>query len=141
MEFQGKITNAKFRSGRNELSGKEWQACDYYVVETGQKYNSEVSFTMFNDLMLNYALHEGAVGTFDIQIYNEQRNGFNNLRVRLNGFKGIDNGQEKCVGVYAAASATNTAGVGTEASADKSNEPFNPNSSDIQAKEEDKLPF
>ena len=102
MKIRGKITSAKYRNGVKQNSGEPWECVDYYLVEADvQSHRSEFPFTLFNQKMRDYALHIGAEGEFDIQVTNEVRNGYNNIRVFVNGFVGIDNGAEKKLGSYA----------------------------------------
>lgn len=102
MEITGKITSAKYRSGIKQNSGDKWECVDYYLVEVNaQGHRSEFPFTLFNQKMRDYALHIDAEGKFDVQVTNEVRNGYNNIRVFVNGFQGMDNGAEKCLGSYA----------------------------------------
>ena len=102
MEITGKITSAKYRSGTKQNSGDKWECVDYYLVEVNaQGHRSEFPFTLFNQKMRDYALHIDAEGKFDVQVTNEVRNGYNNIRVIVNGFVGMDNGAEKCLGSYA----------------------------------------
>ena len=51
--------------------------------------------------MRDYSLHVGAEGEFDVQVTNEVRNGYNNVKVYVNGFLGTDNGIQKKLGSYA----------------------------------------
>lgn len=102
MKIRGKITSAKYRNGVKQNSGEPWECVDYYLVEADvQSHRSEFPFTLFNAKMREYALHIGAEGKFDIQVTNEVRNGYNNIRVFVNGFVGTDNGAEKKLGSYA----------------------------------------
>lgn len=102
MKITGKITSAKYRNGVKQNSGDKWECVDYYLVEqNAQSHRSEFPFSLFNEKMRTYALHEGAEGEFDVQVTNEVRNGYNNIRVFVNGFKGIDQGKEKALGSYA----------------------------------------
>ena len=102
MKIRGKITSAKYRNGVKQNSGEPWECVDYYLVESDVQYHrSEFPFTLFNQKMREYALHIGAEGEFDIQITNEVRNGYNNIRVFVNGFKGKDGDVEKVLGSYA----------------------------------------
>ena len=102
MEITGKITSAKYRSGTKQNSGDKWECVDYYLVEVNaQGHRSEFPFTLFNQKMRDYALHIDAEGKFDVQVTNEVRNGYNNIRVFVNGFKGLDQGKEKVLGSYA----------------------------------------
>lgn len=102
MKIIGKITSAKYRNGIKQNSGDKWECVDYYLVEqNAQSHRSEFPFSLFNEKMRTYALHEGAEGEFDVQVTNEVRNGYNNIRVFVNGFKGIDQGKEKVLGSYA----------------------------------------
>lgn len=102
MKIKGKITNAKYRNGVKQNSGEPWECVDYYLVEVdAQQHRSEFPFTLFNAKMREYALHIGAEGEFDVQVTNEVRNGYNNIRVFVNGFVGTDNGEEKKLGSYA----------------------------------------
>ena len=102
MEITGKITSAKYRSGTKQNSGDKWECVDYYLVEVNaQGHRSEFPFTLFNQKMRDYALHIDAEGKFDVQVTNEVRNGYNNIRVFVNGFQGMDDGAEKCLGSYA----------------------------------------
>ena len=102
MEIKGKITSAKYRNGTKQNSGDKWECVDYYLVEANaQNHRSEFPFTLFNEKMRSWALHVDAEGEFDVQVTNEVRNGYNNIRVFVNGFKGIDQGKEKVLGSYA----------------------------------------
>ena len=102
MKIIGKITSAKYRNGVKQNSGDKWECVDYYLVEqNAQSHRSEFPFSLFNEKMRTYALHDGAEGEFDVQVTNEVRNGYNNIRVFVNGFKGIDQGKEKVLGSYA----------------------------------------
>lgn len=102
MKIRGKITSAKYRDGQKQNSGEHWECVDYYLVESDVQYHrSEFPFTLFNQKMREYALHIGAEGEFDVQVANEVRNGYNNIRVFINGFMGTDNGEEKKLGSYA----------------------------------------
>lgn len=102
MKVKGKITSAKYRNGVKQNSGEPWECVDYYLVESDvQSHRSEFPFTLFNAKMRDYALHLGAEGEFDIQVTNEVRNGYNNIRVFVIGFKGKDGDVEKVLGSYA----------------------------------------
>ena len=102
MKIRGKITSAKYRNGVKQNSGEPWECVDYYLVEADvQSHRSEFPFTLFNQKLREYALHIGAEGEFDIQVTNEVRNGYNNIRVFVNGFKGKDGDVEKVLGSYA----------------------------------------
>lgn len=102
MKIIGKITSAKYQKGVKQNSREEWERVDYYLVEqNAQSHRSEFPFSLFNEKMRTYALHEDAEGEFDVQVKNEVRNGYNNIRVFVNGFKGIDQGTEKVLGSYA----------------------------------------
>ena len=102
MKIIGKITSAKYRNGIKQNSGDKWECVDYYLVEqNAQSHRSEFPFSLFNEKMRTYALHDGAEGEFDVQVTNEVRNGYNNIRVFVNGFKGTDQGKEKVLGSYA----------------------------------------
>ena len=102
MKIIGKITSAKYRNGVKQNSGDKWECVDYYLVEqNAQSHRSEFPFSLFNEKMRTYALHDGAEGEFDVQVTNEVRNGYNNIRVFVNGFKGLDQGKEKVLGSYA----------------------------------------
>lgn len=102
MKIAGKITSAKYRNGVKQNSGDKWECVDYYLVEqNAMNHRSEFPFSLFNEKMRTYALHEGAEGEFDVQVTNEVRNGYNNIRVFVNGFKGLDQGKEKVLGSYA----------------------------------------
>ena len=102
MKIIGKITSAKYRNGIKQNSGDKWECVDYYLVEqNAMNHRSEFPFSLFNEKMRTYALHEGAEGEFDVQVKNEVRNGYNNIRVFVNGFKGIDQGKAKVLGSYA----------------------------------------
>ena len=102
MKIIGKITSAKYRNGVKQNSGDKWECVDYYLVEqNAMNHRSEFPFSLFNEKMRTYALHEDAEGEFDVQVKNEVRNGYNNIRVFVNGFKGIDQGKEKVLGSYA----------------------------------------
>lgn len=110
MKIIGKITSAKYRNGVKQNSGDKWECVDYYLVEqNAQSHRSEFPFSLFNEKMRTYALHEGAEGEFDVQVTNEVRNGYNNIRVFVNGFKGIDQGKEKVLGSYAETNQPNSA--------------------------------
>ena len=112
MKITGKITSAKYRNGVKQNSGDKWECVDYYLVETNtQNRRSEFPFTLFNEKMRSWALHVEAEGEFDVQVTNEVRNGYNNIRVFVNGFKGIDQGKEKVLGSYAE---TNQPNAGTQ---------------------------
>ena len=102
MKITGKITSAKYRNGVKQNSGDKWECVDYYLVEANtQNHRSEFPFTLFNEKMRSWALHVEAEGEFDVQVTNEVRNGYNNIRVFVNGFKGTDQGKEKVLGSYA----------------------------------------
>ena len=102
MKITGKITSARYRNGVKQNSGDKWECVDYYLVEANtQNHRSEFPFTLFNEKMRSWALHVEAEGEFDVQVTNEVRNGYNNIRVFVNGFKGIDQGKEKVLGSYA----------------------------------------
>lgn len=102
MKVKGRITSAKYRNGVKQNSGEPWECVDYYLVEADvQSHRSEFPFTLFNQKMRDYALHIGAEGEFDIQVTNEVRNGYNNIRVFVIGFKGNDGDVEKVLGSYA----------------------------------------
>lgn len=102
MKIRGKITSAKYRNGVKQNSGEPWECVDYYLVEADvQSHRSEFPFTLFNQKLREYALHIGAEGEFDIQVTNEVRNGYNNIRVFVNGFKGKDGDVERVLGSYA----------------------------------------
>ena len=106
MEIKGKITSAKYRNGTKQNSGDKWECVDYYLVESNaQNHRSEFPFTLFNDKMRSWALHVDAEGEFDVQVTNEVRNGYNNIRVFVNGFEGMDQGVKKVLGSYAQNSA------------------------------------
>lgn len=110
MKITGKITSAKYREGTKQNSGDHWECVDYYLVESNaQNHRSEFPFSLFNDKMRTYALHIDAEGEFDVQVTNEVRNGYNNIRVFVNGFKGVDQGVEKVLGSYAETNQPNTA--------------------------------
>lgn len=145
MKIIGKITSAKYRNGIKQNSGDKWECVDYYLVEqNAQSHRSEFPFTLFNEKMRTYALHEGAEGEFDVQVTNEVRNGYNNIRVFVNGFKGLDQGKEKVLGSYAepnsaqanAAQQPNTAAQGQAAA------PFDPSNGGFgESGKEEPLPF
>ena len=145
MKIRGKITSAKYRNGVKQNSGEPWECVDYYLVEADvQSHRSEFPFTLFNQKMRDYALHLGAEGEFDIQVTNEVRNGYNNIRVFVNGFMGSDGDVEKKLGSYAEpnsaqqpnmAQQTNTAQQSNTAAFDPTNGGFG-----ASAKEEP-LPF
>ena len=102
MKIKGRITNAKYRKGTKQNSGEPWECVDYYLVEVdAQSHRSEFPFSIFNAKMREWQLHLNAEGEFDVQVTNEVRNGYNNIRVYVNGFAGVDNGQEKRLGSYA----------------------------------------
>ena len=102
MKITGKITSAKYRNGIKQNSGDKWECVDYYLVEANaQNHRSEFPFTIFNAKMREWQLHVDAEGEFDVQVTNEVRNGYNNIRVFVNGFKGVDQGVEKVLGSYA----------------------------------------
>ena len=138
MEITGKITSAKYRSGIKQNSGDKWECVDYYLVEVNaQGHRSEFPFTLFNQKMRDYALHIDAEGKFDVQVTNEVRNGYNNIRVFVNGFKGMDQGKEKTVGSYAE---PNTAQAQQPYTA--AQETFDPSNGGFgQSAKEDSLPF
>lgn len=102
MKITGRITSAKYRNGTKQNSGEPWECVDYYLVESNQpKHRSEFPFTIFNAKMREWQLHIGAEGEFDVQVTNEVRNGYNNIRVYVNGFLGVDGGVQKKLGSYA----------------------------------------
>ena len=102
MKVNGKITSAKYRNGTKPNSGDSWECVDYYLVEVNaQVHRSEFPFTLWNAKMRDYSLHVGAEGEFDVQVTNEVRNGYNNVKVHVNGFLGNDNGVQKTLGSYA----------------------------------------
>ena len=102
MKITGKITSAKYRNGIKQNSGDKWECVDYYLVESNaQNHRSEFPFTLFNEKMRSWALHVDAGGEFDVQVTNEVRNGYNNIRVFVNGFEGMDQGVKKVLGSYA----------------------------------------
>ena len=102
MKIIGKITSAKYQKGVKQNSREEWERVDYYLVEQNAiDHRSEFPFSLFNEKMRTYALHEDAEGEFDVQVKNEVRNGYNNIRVFVNGFRGTDQGKEKVLGSYA----------------------------------------
>lgn len=102
MKVNGKITSAKYRNGTKPNSGDSWECVDYYLVEVNaQVHRSEFPFTLWNAKMRDYSLHVGAEGEFDVQVTNEVRNGYNNVKVYVNGFLGDDNGVQKRLGSYA----------------------------------------
>lgn len=102
MKVNGKITSAKYRNGTKPNSGDNWECVDYYLVEVNaQVHRSEFPFTLWNAKMRDYSLHVGAEGEFDVQVTNEVRNGYNNVKVYVNGFLGNDNGVQKKLGSYA----------------------------------------
>ena len=151
MEITGKITSAKYRSGIKQNSGDKWECVDYYLVEVNaQGHRSEFPFTLFNQKMRDYALHIDAEGKFDVQVTNEVRNGYNNIRVFVNGFQGMDQGKEKVLGSYAepnsaqqgaSAQQPNTA-AGTGAQPNTAADAFDPTNDGFGASgNEEPLPF
>ena len=145
MKITGKITSAKYRNGTKQNSGEPWECVDYYLVESNViNHRSEFPFTLFNAKMREYALHIGAEGEFDIQVTNEVRNGYNNIRVFVSGFKGVDNGQEKVLGSFAEPNSAQQnmaqqANAGTQANAAA---PFDPTNGGFgQSGKEEDLPF
>ena len=147
MEIKGKITSAKYRSGTKQNSGDKWECVDYYLVEANaQNHRSEFPFTLFNDKMRSWALHVDAEGEFDVQVTNEVRNGYNNIRVFVNGFKGTDQGKEKGLGSYAepnqqAGAQPNTAANGGQPNT-AAQEAFDPSNGGFgQSAKEEPLPF
>lgn len=153
MKIKGRITNAKYRNGVKQNSGEPWECVDYYLVEVdAQQHRSEFPFTLFNAKMREYALHIGAEGEFDVQVTNEVRNGYNNIRVFVNGFQGMDNGEEKKLGSYASdgEGAPNSAqqpktvvnGGQTNTAQQPNTAAFDPTNGGFGASaQEDKLPF
>ena len=144
MKIQGKITSAKYRSGTKQNSGDKWECVDYYLVEVNvDRHRSEFPFTLWNDKMKDYALHIGAEGEFDVQVTNEVRNGYNNVKVFVNGFTGTDNGMEKTVGSYASeGQQPNSAANGAQPNVAAQTGAFDPPNGEFGAsgKQED-LPF
>lgn len=142
MKIIGKITSAKYRNGVKQNSREAWECVDYYLVEqNAQSHRSEFPFTLFNGKMRTYALHEGAEGEFDVQVTNEVWNGYNNIRVFVNGFKGIDRGKEKVLGSYAE---PNSAQVQqpTTAAQGQAAAPFDPSNGGFgESGKEEPLPF
>ena len=148
MKITGKITSAKYRNGVKQNSGDKWECVDYYLVETNtQNHRSEFPFTLFNEKMRSWALHVEAEGEFDVQVTNEVRNGYNNIRVFVNGFKGIDQGKEKVLGSYAetnlqAGAQPNTAANGGQPNTAANTEAFDPSNGGFgQSAKEEPLPF
>ena len=144
MKITGKITSAKYRNGIKQNSGDKWECVDYYLVEANtQNHRSEFPFTLFNEKMRSWALHVEAEGEFDVQVTNEVRNGYNNIRVFVNGFRGTDQGKEKVLGSYAE---PNSAKQG-QAQAQQPNtaantEAFDPSNGGFgQSAKEEPLPF
>lgn len=142
MKIQGKITSAKYRNGTKQNSGDKWECVDYYLVESNaQNHRSEFPFTIFNAKMREWQLHVDAEGEFDVQVTNEVRNGYNNIRVFVNGFKGVDQGVEKVLGSYAEPNSAqvqqpNTAAQGQAAP------PFDPSNGGFgESGKEEPLPF
>lgn len=142
MKIKGKITNAKYRNGVKQNSGEPWECVDYYLVEVdAQQHRSEFPFTLFNAKMREYALHIGAEGEFDVQVTNEVRNGYNNIRVFVNGFVGTDNGEEKKLGSYASDGQPNSAQQPKTAQ-QPNTAAFDPTNGGFGASaQEEKLPF
>ena len=142
MEIKGKITSAKYRNGTKQNSGDKWECVDYYLVEANaQNHRSEFPFTLFNEKMRSWALHVDAEGEFDVQVTNEVRNGYNNIRVFVNGFKGIDQGKEKVLGSYAEPNQPNSAQAQQPSSA-ANTEAFDPSNGGFgQSAKEEPLPF
>ena len=148
MEIKGKITSAKYRNGTKQNSGDKWECVDYYLVESNaQNHRSEFPFTLFNDKMRSWALHVDAEGEFDVQVTNEVRNGYNNIRVFVNGFKGIDQGKEKVLGSYAEPNQPNSAQAQQPSSAangqaDMAAHAFDPSNGGFgESDKEEPLPF
>jgi len=150
MKIIGKITSAKYRNGVKQNSGDRWECVDYYLVEqNAMNHRSEFPFSLFNEKMRTYALHEGAEGEFDVQVTNEVRNGYNNIRVFVNGFKGLDQGKKKVVGSYAEPNSAqvqqpNTAanGQANTAAQGQAAAPFDPSNGGFgQSAKEEPLPF
>ena len=151
MKITGKITSAKYRNGVKQNSGDKWECVDYYLVEANtQNHRSEFPFTLFNEKMRSWALHVEAEGEFDVQVTNEVRNGYNNIRVFVNGFKGIDQGKEKVLGSYAEPNqqGTMTGELGKQLEKKSvqvyppADAPFNPSNGGFgQSAKEEPLPF
>ena len=142
MKIQGKITSAKYRNGVKQNSGDKWECVDYYLVEANtQNHRSEFPFTLFNEKMRSWALHVEAEGEFDVQVTNEVRNGYNNIRVFVNGFKGIDQGTEKVLGSYAEPNSAQHGQVQQPNTA-ANTEAFDPSNGGFgQSAKEEPLPF
>lgn len=148
MKITGKITSAKYRNGVKQNSGDKWECVDYYLVEANtQNHRSEFPFSLFNEKMRSWALHVEAEGEFDVQVTNEVRNGYNNIRVFVNGFKGIDKGKEKVLGSYAepnqqAGAQPNTAANGGQPNTAANTEAFDPSNGGFgQSANPEPLPF
>ena len=144
MKIQGKITSAKYRNGVKQNSGDKWECVDYYLVETNtQNHRSEFPFTLFNEKMRSWALHVEAEGEFDVQVTNEVRNGYNNIRVFVNGFKGTDQGKEKVLGSYAESnSAQQGPAQAQQPNTAANTEAFDPSNGGFgQSAKEEPLPF
>lgn len=148
MKITGKITSAKYRNGVKQNSGDHWECVDYYLVESNaQSHRSEFPFSLFNEKMRSWALHVEAEGEFDVQVTNEVRNGYNNIRVFVNGFKGIDQGKEKVLGSYAepnqqAGAQPNSAANGGQPNTAANTQAFDPSNGGFGASgKEEPLPF
>ena len=144
MKIKGKITNAKYRNGVKQNSGEPWECVDYYLVEVdAQQHRSEFPFSLFNAKMREYALHIGAEGEFDVQVTNEVRNGYNNIRVFVNGFVGTDNGEEKKLGSYSDGQPNSAQQPKTAVNGGQTNTAaFDPTNGGFGASaQEEKLPF
>ena len=146
MKIIGKITSAKYQKGVKQNSREEWERVDYYLVEQNAiDHRSEFPFSLFNEKMRTYALHEDAEGEFDVQVTNEVRNGYNNIRVFVNGFKGTDQGKEKVLGSYAepnSAQQPTTAAQANTAAQGQAAAPFDPSNGGFGASgKEEPLPF
>lgn len=142
MKITGKITSAKYRNGVKQNSRDKWECVDYYLVESNaQNHRSEFPFSLFNEKMRTYALHIDAEGEFDVQVTNEVRNGYNNIRVFVNGFKGIDQGQQKAVGSYAEPNSAQVQQPNT-AAGQANTEAFDPSNGGFgQSATQEALPF
>jgi hypothetical protein len=144
MKIQGRISNAKYRNGTKQNSGEPWECVDYYLVEVdAQQHRSEFPFTLFNQKMREYALHIGAEGEFDVQVTNEVRNGYNNIRVFVNGFKGKDGNEEKALGSYASDGQPNSVAEQPKTAVNAGQaQAFDPTNGGFGASaQEEKLPF
>lgn len=142
MKVNGKITSAKYRNGTKPNSGDSWECVDYYLVEVNaQVHRSEFPFTLWNAKMRDYSLHVGAEGEFDVQVTNEVRNGYNNVKVYVNGFLGNDNGVQKKLGSYAETNQPNSAQAQQPNTA-ANTEAFDPSNGGFgQSAKEEPLPF